>query len=496
MMHRPIGSSRSAASALLLACLGVPSVGGFVPSTTTSSSITSGSIIIEPNNADNNHHVPPTRSSSELNAFLGRYLIDIGPSETTDGAEMGVRSTSSSSSSLSRRDALGQAATAAMVTAATVSSAGISPAFAESYTKEPTKIDLEVETDYLIKTLEFFDGDMRKVLSSVIRSPYTTVKINAPTIDKDAARDAILRALYSYEAPGDYAEQASWVNIGESDNSLIGWVTKKRYRIDMPNFSPGEELPLKTTITLSNLEAGAAATLLSFPLSYGYYKYEGYWEEQEAKARKEAAAAKRAAAAKAKKAKPAKEGGTKASAGKPKKAKAPMAKNKGGEVAKPRPAAAAAVVTEGATTAAVAAASVGSTEEKSKGPPPNADAVWQKLQSEMAKDASQTPVTPTAVDSAAIPQPAAAEAASSTPGNVAGGLSAYESYLEQAYSAAPAPALVNPADASAATYAPSEPAVATLVEERAEPVARSAQPLPRSGQSTPFGGGYLDSLSP
>ena len=141
------------------------------------------------------------------------------------------------------------------------------------------------------------------------------------------------------------------------------------------------------------------------------------------------------------------------------------------------------------------AASVGSTETKSKGPPPNADEVWQKLKSEMAKDASQTPVPPTAVDSAAIPQPAA-KAASSTPGNVAGGMSAYESYLEQAYSADPAPALVNPADASEATYAPSEPAVTTLVEERIEPVAKSAQPLPRSGQSTPFGGGYLDSLSP
>lgn len=112
----------------------------------------------------------------------------------------------------------------------------------------------------------------------------------------------------------------------------------------------------------------------------------------------------------------------------------------------------------------------------------------------MAKDASQTSVLPPAVDSTAISQPAAE--AASTPSNVAGGMSAYESYLEQACAAAPAPVSVDPADASAATYAPPEPAVATLVEERVEPVARSAQPLPRSGQSTPFGGGYLDSLSP
>lgn len=481
-MHRPLGSSPSAASALLLACLGVPSVGGFVPST-TSSCTTSGGIIIEQNSADNNHHVPPTRSSSELSAFLGRYLVDIGPSETTDGAGNGVpAAAAAAASSLSRRDALGQAATAAMATAVTVSSAGVSPAFAESYTKEPTKIELEVETDYLIKTLDYFDGDVRKVLSAIVRSPYTNVEIDAPTKDKGAARDAILRALYSYEAPDDYVEQASWVNIGESDNSVIGWLTKKRYRIDIPSFSSGEELPLKTTITLSNLEASAAATLLSFPLSYAYYKYEGYWEELEAKARKEAAAAKRAAAAKAKKGKPAKEGGTKGSAGKPKKAKAPMAKKRGGEVAKPRPVAAAtaAAVTEGATAATVTAASVGSTddESKSKRPPPNTDALWQKLQSEMAKaDASEV---------------------ASPPSNGAGGTSPYDSYLKQAYATSPSPVPVNPAASSVATNATPEPAVATLVEERVdqESVARSAQPLPRSGQSSPFGGGYLDSLSP
>ena len=468
----------------------MPSADGFAP---CNSCTTSGGICSEKNNADNNHHAPPLRPSSKLNAFLGRYTLAIGPSESSEGAfeksasaiqNAGNGVPAPSSSPVSRRGALGQAATVAMVTA--VSTAGVSPAFAEGYTKEPTKIELEVETEYLLKTMQYFDGDMRKVLSAIVRSPYTNVEIDAPTKDKGAARDAILRALYSYEAPDDYVEQASWVNIGESDNSAIGWLTKKRFRIDMPNFSTEEELPLKTTITLSNLEGGAALTLLSFPLSYGYYKYEGYWEEQEAKARKEAAAAKRAAAAKAKKGKNTKDGDAKASAGKPKKAKAPMAKNKGGEVAKAKTAGA----TEGVTAAVVTAASIDSMENKSKprGPPPNADAVWQKLQSEMAKDAPQAPVSP------------AAAAAASTPINVAGGMSAYESYLEQAYAAPPAPAPVTPADVSTATF---EPAMATRVGERVdlpvpvvEPVAKSAQPLPRAGQSSPFGGGYLDSLSP
>jgi len=349
---------------------------------------------------------------------------------------------------------------------------------------------------------------MRQVLPAIVRSPFTNVVIDPPNKDKDTARDAILRALYSYEAPEDYLEQASWLDVGETDNSFVGWLTQKRYRISVPNFPPGEELPLKTTVTLSNLEAAVAAGVLSYPLTYGYYKYEGYWEEQEAKARKEAAAAKRAAAAKAKKgkAKPGKEGSTKASStNTPKKAKAPMTKNKSGEAAKAKPAA-----IEGATTVA-AAASVASTEEKSKpqGPPPNADAVWQKLQSEMAKNTPQEPILPPVIAAediaplaevpvAAAPAPAPAPVAS-TPSNVAGGMSAYESYLEQAYARAPAPVPVTPADAtsSAAAYAPLEPAVATLVEEKAEPVVArsSAQPLPKTTKS-PFGGGYLDSLSP
>jgi len=86
-------------------------------------------------------------------------MIDVGPSSETGGRSVespppatgsgnDVSTCTFPSSSLSRRDALGQAATAAMVTAATVSSTGVSPAFAEGYTTEPTKIELNVETEY------------------------------------------------------------------------------------------------------------------------------------------------------------------------------------------------------------------------------------------------------------------------------------------------------------------------------------------------------------
>mmetsp|Transcript_20408 Transcript_20408/g.58564 ORF Transcript_20408/g.58564 Transcript_20408/m.58564 type:complete len:144 (+) Transcript_20408:82-513(+) len=143
-MRRPLGSSHSAASALLLACLGVPLSDGFAPATTSSS-------------GTHQHEQQYSRSSSQLNAFLGRYMIDVGPSSETGGRSVespppatgsGNDVSTFPSSSLSRRDALGQAATAAMVTAATVSSTGVSPAFAEGYTTEPTKIELNVETEY------------------------------------------------------------------------------------------------------------------------------------------------------------------------------------------------------------------------------------------------------------------------------------------------------------------------------------------------------------
>lgn len=182
---------------------------------------------------------------------------------------------------LSRRDALTKATAFPIVTAAAI--AKPSPAEAVDLTTEPTRIELQVETDYLVRVLEYFDGDMRKVLSAAVRSPLTKVQIDPPPRNPDA-RDAILRALYSYEAPQDYVTQASWLKVGAKDDSFVSMLTKKRYKFNVGNLQ----------ITLSNLEGGAIAAVLSYPLAYAYFLYTNYKEEQEAIAKKAKTAAKKA----------------------------------------------------------------------------------------------------------------------------------------------------------------------------------------------------------
>jgi hypothetical protein len=174
-------------------------------------------------------------------------------------------------------------------------------------TNEPTRIELSVDTEYLIRVLEYFDGDMRKVLGVLVRSPQTTVEIEPPATGKGLLdpKDAILRALYSYKSPDDYATQASWVKVDEPDKGWVEFLTKKRYRIYLPSISSdGNDENGKldvtiqaTNINLSNLEGGVGLAVLSYPVAYGYYKYESWWEEQEMKERKAKIAAKNAAKA-------------------------------------------------------------------------------------------------------------------------------------------------------------------------------------------------------
>ncbi len=178
---------------------------------------------------------------------------------------------------------------------------------ASAATEDPTRIELTVDTEYLIRVLEYFDGDMRKVLGVLVRSPQTTVEIEPPKGGKGLVdpKDAILRALYSYESPNEYATQASWVKVDEPDNGWVEFLTKKRYRIYLPSIgSDGNDengtldvTIQATNINLSNLEGGVGLAVLSYPVAYGYYKYESWWEEQEMKERKAKIAAKNAAKA-------------------------------------------------------------------------------------------------------------------------------------------------------------------------------------------------------
>jgi len=178
---------------------------------------------------------------------------------------------------------------------------------ASAATEDPTRIELTVDTEYLIRVLEYFDGDMRKVLGVLVRSPQTTVEIEPPKGRKGLVdpKDAILRALYSYESPDEYATQASWVKVDEPDNGWVEFLTKKRYRIYLPSIgSDGNDengtldvTIQATNVNLSNLEGGVGLAVLSYPVAYGYYKYESWWEEQEMKERKAKIAAKNAAKA-------------------------------------------------------------------------------------------------------------------------------------------------------------------------------------------------------
>ena len=171
---------------------------------------------------------------------------------------------------------------------------------------------------------------MRKVLGVLVRSPQTVVEIDPPSkgIDsKITPEDAILRALYSYDSPEDYLNQASWLKLKKADGGLVELLTKKRYRIYLPsmgkstNYVPNEggglEVTVKpTNINLSNLEAGVGLAIASYPLSYALFTYERQKEEEAAALKKAQMKKKKEMAEAAKKKKAAVEANKKADAAK------------------------------------------------------------------------------------------------------------------------------------------------------------------------------------
>ena len=155
-----------------------------------------------------------------------------------------------------------------------------------SVTTERTTIELNVETDYLVRVLNYFDGDMKRTLGAVVRSPYSSVSIDPPNQD---ARDALLRSLYSYEQPDEYQTQASWLKIQPTKN-IISKILDAEYKVG--------------PVTFNNLQVALVLAIASYPFAFGYYKYEAQKEEEAAAAKRAAMAAKRekaAAAAAAKK---------------------------------------------------------------------------------------------------------------------------------------------------------------------------------------------------
>ena len=199
------------------------------------------------------------------------------------------------------------------------------PQQANAFPDEPTLIEISVDTEYFIRVLDYFDGDMRKALGVLIRAPSTQVEIDAPARGGGNGsinpRDAVLNALSSYNEEEYAVQQASWVKV-DKPNRTLELLLKKRYALSLPSVGSAEDAeqveivlkdggtvqytPMKlerTKLSLSNLEAGIGLAVASYPLAYGLYNYESFREEEEKKLKKAQMAAKKAKAAAVKKAK-------------------------------------------------------------------------------------------------------------------------------------------------------------------------------------------------
>jgi hypothetical protein len=242
------------------------------------------------------------------------------------------------------------------VTGATAAATALSavPSVPPAYavTDAPTRIELVVETDYLIRVLNYFDGDMRKVLGAIVRSPLTSVEIEPPQAKFNlfgeetiiSPKDAILRALYSKNTPDINEQQMSWLKV-DSPNPWIEFLTKKRYELDIPflYMKEGEKrgsikkivVKPATTLSLSNIEAAIGVATLSYPVAYAFYNYESWQEEQEKAAKKKMMAAKKKAKTKAASKGTVTKGGATAAAAVANDVKASKKPAMKGEVAKP-----------------------------------------------------------------------------------------------------------------------------------------------------------------
>jgi hypothetical protein len=157
---------------------------------------------------------------------------------------------------------------------------GTHAAPAIAVTSDSTKIEVNVETDYLVRALDYFEGDVKKTMGAVVRAPGSSVRIDPP----QEARDDVLRALYPFKEPEEYATQAAWVGVTvKPEKSLTDSLTEKKYNVDAGGFSIG----------LSTLDIGLAAVVVSYPFTFGAYQAERAQEEKVAAAKKAAINAKK-----------------------------------------------------------------------------------------------------------------------------------------------------------------------------------------------------------
>ena len=122
---------------------------------------------------------------------------------------------------------------ASMLGASLVLGTNISPVSAAT-TTEKTTIEVSVETDYLVRALDYFGGDMKKTMTAIVRAPTSTIKIEPP----ESARDDFLRALYPFAEPEEYAEQINWLGVSvQPKKSIVEQFTSKQFKVGPIGFS-------------------------------------------------------------------------------------------------------------------------------------------------------------------------------------------------------------------------------------------------------------------
>ena len=151
---------------------------------------------------------------------------------------------------------------------------------ATAATTEKTTIEVTVETDYLVRALDYLGGDMKKTMTAIVRAPTSTLKINPP----ESARDDLLRALYPFGEPEEYAEQINWLGISvQPKKSIVELLTGKQFKLGPVGFSL--------------IDAGLVGIVFSYAWGFKVYEDERMAEEAAAAAKKAAMQAKKAKAA-------------------------------------------------------------------------------------------------------------------------------------------------------------------------------------------------------
>jgi len=184
--------------------------------------------------------------------------------------------------------------------AAASSLVGVNPANAAE--PLPTRIELTVDTEYLLRCLDFFNGDLNMAIATIARSRQDSeIKVDPPREELGT----VLKAIYTNKSPQQLEEQQYWLPatiVPYQENLWAESWAEKKYRVITSTENGQVE-----AFTFNNVQAALAAAggvAATYPASYAYYTYQNAEEEKKAAAKRAAIKAKKdakAAAAKKKK---------------------------------------------------------------------------------------------------------------------------------------------------------------------------------------------------